>query len=107
MYNIKVAYNNLSKWDAKNHGLAQLSSAKKATMRNHFTLGGFTGLVCSSNGKHQHANCKLGAEKIKALAASFATLSQNINLMAVHMGAKQGKGTDSKPAANGKMGNGN
>ncbi len=41
---------------------------------------------------------------IKALAASMATLSQSINVMAVQLGAKHHEENDEKPAVDGKIG---
>lgn len=44
--------------------------------------GGRRGCRC----KDQHINCKSGPKELEALAASSATLTNNVNIMAVNKG---------------------
>ncbi len=67
--------------------------------------GGGNGGV-SGDRKRQHENrCNHDPKsaEYRALAASVATLSQNINVMAVHMSGRSDEDDDAKPPTNGKM----
>ncbi len=101
---------------------AQLSSAQKTSIcKRHSGLydGGCrdTGRGGSAHKRphvdpnggrgHGHGRGRGAGPKSKeycALAASVATLSQNMNIMAAHMGARAGDDDDAKPAADDKMG---
>ncbi len=65
---------------------AQLSSAQKASIRKHLA-GGNAGGGQGHDHKRQRANRKQGSAELKALAASVAALTNNVNIMAVKMGS--------------------
>ncbi len=96
---------------------AQLSSTQKSSIRKRRAeADGARRESCRSghggraggggNRKCQQENCRNKDPKsaeYHALAASVATLSKNVNVMAVHMSGKSDKDDDAKPAADGKM----
>ncbi len=75
-------------------------SAQKATVRMHCTPG--NGVGHSLDCKHLIANYKHSSDRIKALGASVATLSMNVNIKAVNMGVKKNNNNNMKLAADGK-----
>ncbi len=70
-------------------------------------LGGHGG--CGSGGcdckcqRENRRNCDPKSAEYCALAASVATLSKNVNVMAAHMSGCSDKDDDTKPPTDGKM----
>ncbi len=73
-------------------------------MRKDCAPEGENGLGWGDDCKCQHANCNYNNDEFQALVASITTLSQNINAMIVHMGAKQQEENDATSAVDWKMG---
>lgn len=69
----------------KEHG-DQLSSAQKVSVRKCFAPG--EGDRCGCDCKHQHANWKRGLNELKALAASVLMPTNNVDMIAARIGAK-------------------
>ncbi len=97
---------------------AQLSSAQKSSIHKRCAKAySITHRLCRGGRRgHRDDNCKRPcgphcshgdkpkSAEYKALAASAATLSRNVNVMAAKMTGKASNNNDAKPAADGKMG---
>ncbi len=74
------------------------------SVRKHHTLGGGTECTCGGDHKCQNAYCNCRSKGFKAFDASVFSLSQDVNIIAVHMCAKQGNDDDAKHATDAKIG---
>ncbi len=96
---------------------AQLSSAQKSSIRKRRQAalpdgdGEYkrprrnpTGGHSCSRGRGRGRGAGPRSKEYRALAASVAALSQNVNVMAAHMSANSGEDDNAKPAASDKMG---